>query len=99
MQTGAHGKVIYYPPSLVTSRSCLGNLTYVKSPVASLCFVCSSVKKRVSVIMSVLTASPLFSPLPLDAMLFVCKSSERFFCWAALLKIYDPASMGGRQDS
>jgi hypothetical protein len=41
----------------------------VKSPVASLCFVCSSVKNRVRVMMSVLTASPLLSPLPLDAIL------------------------------
>jgi hypothetical protein len=43
--------------------------SYVKSPVASLCFVCSSVKNRVRVMMSVLTASPLLSPLPLDAIL------------------------------
>jgi hypothetical protein len=43
--------------------------TYVKSPVASLCFVCSSVRNRVRVMMSVLTASPLCSPLLLDMVL------------------------------
>ena len=31
--------------------------TYVKSPVASLCFVCSSVRNRVRVMISVLMAS------------------------------------------
>jgi len=52
-----------------TRRGC-GNLegrTDVKSPVASLCLVCSSVKKRVRVTMSVLILSPPtapFSPLP-----------------------------------
>jgi hypothetical protein len=56
-------------------------LTYVKSPVASLCLVCSSVKKRVSVMMSVLTASPLFSPLPLDAILL---GSECYVCFSVV---------------
>ena len=45
--------------------------TYVKSPVASLCFVCSSVRNLVKVTISVLMlsvptpvwASPLFCPL------------------------------------
>lgn len=32
-------------------------IPYVKSPVASLCFDCSSVRKRVRVTMSVLTCS------------------------------------------
>ena len=43
--------------------------TYVKSPVASLCFVCSSVRNLVSVTMSVLIDSeptaPGSLPLPL----------------------------------
>ena len=40
--------------------------TYVKSPVASLCLLCSSVKKRVRVTMSVLIVCPPAGPIPLD---------------------------------
>ena len=41
--------------------------SYVKSPVASLCLVCSSVRKRVRVTMSVLIFSwPTGPPSPLD---------------------------------
>lgn len=36
---------------------------YVKSPVASLCFDCSSVKYLVKVMISVLMASPTAPPL------------------------------------
>jgi hypothetical protein len=48
--------------------------TYVKSPVASLCFVCSSVRKRVKVTISVLifgaaTGAPT-SPLPFVAIVY-----------------------------
>ena len=40
-------------------------ITYVKSPVASLCFVCSSVRKRVRVTISVLIFSwPTGPPSP-----------------------------------
>ena len=42
--------------------------TYVKSPLASLCLACSSFRNRVSVMMLVLT----FSPLLLSAMMPVC---------------------------
>ena len=45
--------------------------THVKSPVASLCFDCSSVRKRVRVMMSVLIASCLFCCSPLVAMMVV----------------------------
>lgn len=45
----------------------IGFVTYVKSPVASVCFTCSSVRKRVSVTISVLT----FSVDPLSAMIAV----------------------------
>lgn len=44
-----------------------GLVTYVKSPVASACFTCSSVRKRVSVTISVL----IFSVDPLSAMIAV----------------------------
>ena len=50
--------------------------TYVKSPVASLCFDCSSVRKRVSVTISVLifswatgAAPPLFCDISGTCML------------------------------
>ena len=43
----------------------------MKSPVASLCFACSSVKKRVSVTISVLTLS-LWIGTPFVAMMKVC---------------------------
>lgn len=47
--------------------------TYVKSPVASLCLVCSSVRNLVRVMMSVLIASwGDESPFPLPAMLRMC---------------------------
>jgi hypothetical protein len=51
------------------------NHTYVKSPEASLCFVCSSVRNLVRVMMSVLTASFPITPSPLSfaAMLSVSK--------------------------
>ena len=39
--------------------------TYVKSPVASLCLLCSSVKKRVRVTISVLIVCPPAGPIPL----------------------------------
>lgn len=39
--------------------------TYVKSPVASLCFVCSSVMNLESVMMSVTIFSPPVAGLPL----------------------------------
>ena len=43
---------------------------YVKSPVASLCLACSSVRKRVRVTISVLTFSSWRgAPLPLVVML------------------------------
>lgn len=41
-----------------------GGGTYVKSPVASLCFTCSSVRNRVRVTMLVLTFSVSSWPLP-----------------------------------
>ena len=44
-----------------------GERAYVKSPVASLCLACSSVKKRVRVRMSVLTFSPC-TAVPFCAM-------------------------------
>ena len=47
-------------------------VSYVKSPVASLTFVCSSVKKRVRVTMLVLTLADSdggISPFPLEAMM------------------------------
>jgi hypothetical protein len=44
--------------------------SYVKSPLASLCFACSSVRNRVRVTMSVLTFSFwIGTPLPLEAMM------------------------------
>jgi hypothetical protein len=49
----------------------LHDFTHVKSPVASLCFDCSSVRKRVRVMMSVLIASCLFCCSPLVAMMVV----------------------------
>lgn len=49
--------------------------THVKSPVASLCFDCSSVRKRVRVTMSVLIFSvcpvPVLDSSPVEAMLGV----------------------------
>lgn len=45
----------------------IGLVTYVKSPVASVCFTCSSVRKRVSVTISVL----IFSVDPLSAIIAV----------------------------
>lgn len=44
-----------------------GLVTYVKSPVASVCFTCSSVRKRVRVTISVL----IFSVDPLSAIFAV----------------------------
>ena len=41
-------------------------LTHVKSPVASLCLLCSSVKKRVRVTISVLIVCPPPGPIPLE---------------------------------
>jgi hypothetical protein len=46
--------------------------TYVKSPVASLCLACSSVRKRVRVTMSVLTFS-FWTAVPFVAMMKVCE--------------------------
>ena len=57
-------------------------LTYVKSPVASLCLNCSSVRKRVRVTMSVLIFSwatgeaPL---MPFDAMMSSAKKNYWMF--------------------
>jgi hypothetical protein len=44
----------------------------VKSPVASLCFVCSSVRNRVRVTMSVLIFSTEGGSAPFDAILRLC---------------------------
>jgi hypothetical protein len=63
----------------------LQKVTDVKSPVASLCFVCSSVKNLVRVMMSKLIfsvpvpvlASPLPFEAPLVAMLGQCGSCSR----------------------
>ena len=47
-------------------------VSYVKSPVASLTFVCSSVRNRVRVTMLVLTLAVSeggISPFPLEAMM------------------------------
>jgi hypothetical protein len=47
---------------------------YVKSPVASLCFACSSVRNLVRVTMSVLTCS-CWTPFPFVDMLMVVKGN------------------------
>ena len=44
---------------------------YVKSPVASLCLACSSVRNRVKVTMCVLTFSISELPFPVDAILII----------------------------
>lgn len=58
-------------------------MLYVKSPVASLCLACSSVRNLVSVMMSVLTCSlevgGLATPFaPLVAMIVLLQIMEKF---------------------
>ena len=58
-------------------RNCyMQRRTYVKSPVASLCLICSSVKKRVSVTISVLIFSEPTGPLPLVPLVVMMNRSE-----------------------
>jgi hypothetical protein len=71
MRIVGRGRVIYPLLSIMCVFDPHRIQTHVKSPVASLCLVCSSVRNRVRVMMSVLTASPCLSPLLLDAMSFV----------------------------
>ena len=59
-----HRSLAYYEYSVHYSFNGVLDSTYVKSPVASLCFACSSVRKRVRVTMSVLIFSSCsFTPL------------------------------------